>query len=301
MAFRLDPADFSGQKLRTGIVRSLCETRDLLERQPQGLSSAVHEARKTFKRLRALYRLVAHENEQLLEHENARLRDTARLLAECREAAALTETMQWLAAQTRKADESALLARTLTALEKRRDATSGDAQTSARIAEVMAACDAAMAGASDLDLPSGRKKMAHLLRNGWFHGLQHARRVLSPLTVDAHAEDFHDLRKSVQTLHAFHGLLRPLWPLAFTARQESLGELADTLGRERDLFLLLALMEREPAHFGAPIEQVIQQRIIARRREALRLSALQQAARLFDTDPLADAERIAILWQALAK
>lgn len=299
MAFRLDPTALSGPKLRAGAEKALEEAIAGLTDRPQGLHTAVHEARKGLKRLRALYRLVARDDKDFFARENARLRDAARLLAEGREAAALVETAGWLAGQARSPEETALLSRTVKALEARRDAVT-EADAEARIGEAVEALRAAAEETAGLSLPAGRRQAARLIGRGWRRALRRGRRVLSPLTVEASPEDFHELRKSAQTVNAYHTLLRPLWPQAMTARQEQLGVLVDALGRENDLAGLVGLMEREPQHFGEPIEQVVLQRIVARQRQALRLSALQQAAKIFAADPGDDALRIEILWRELA-
>lgn len=298
MALRLDPNALTGAKLRAGVGKALAEAVTWLNERPAGVHEAIHEARKTLKRLRALYRLMAHDDEDFYERENGRLRDAARHLAETREAAALAETARWLVSQARTADETTLLSRAAGALEARRDAMS-DEDIERQVALAIADLRAAVDGAADLSVPDGRKKTARLIARGWRRALRRGRRALSPLTVDSAPEDFHDLRKSVQTVNAYHGLLKPLWPQALQARQDGLRDLIDTLGRENDLAGLVALMGREPQHFGEAIEQVVLQRILARRRQALRLTALQQAAKVFEPDPRDDARRIEILWKGL--
>lgn len=299
MALRLDPTTLTGAKLRGGVARALDEAAASLTDRPEGIHTAVHETRKTLKRLRALYRLVAHGSPALLERENARLRDAAGHLSEGREAAALAETANWLAGQGRTADETALLARMARALEVRRDAIDPkdiERQVTLATTDIRSAID----GVTELSLPESRRKTAKLIANGWRRALRKGRRILSPLTVDSQAEAFHDLRKVTQTLDAYHGLLKPLWPEAMAARQDRLRNLIDTLGRENDLAGLTGLMAREPRHFGEAIEQVILQRILAKRRQALRLAALQQAAKIYAGDPQDDANRVEILWKGLS-
>lgn len=299
MTLRLDPAALSAARLRNGAEKALDEIVTQLTERPDGLHAAIHAARKTLKRLRAFHRLVARRDRAFFARQNARLRDAAQGLAETRETAALAETAEWLATQARSPEEIALLARISKALAARRDALD-DSALETPIAGAIAACRAAKEELAGLDLPGGRRKMGRLVAHGWRHALRRARRTLSPLTVDAEGEGFHELRKSAQTLNAYLMLLRPLWPEAMTARQEMLKPLIETLGRENDIAGLIDLMGREPRHFGEPIEQVVLHRLLGKRRQALRLAALQQAAKVFDADPDEDARRIEILWKALA-
>lgn len=298
MALRLDPTTLTGTRLRAGVAKALAGIVTSLTEQPQGPHTAIHEARKTLKRLRALCRLISDGDTRFCERETVRLRDAARHLASGREAAAFAETARWLVSLARSADETALVSRIATALEARRDALS-DADVEQQIALAVIDCRAAMEDASEFSLPDSRKKMAKRVAGSWQRALRHGRRTLSPLTVDAEADAFHELRKSIQRLNAYHDLLRPLWPQAMIARQDKLRTLIDTLGRENDLAGIAALMGHEPQHFGEAIEQVVFQRILSRRRQALRLVALQQAAKIFAADPQEDARRIEALWRAV--
>lgn len=298
MAPRLDPRDPDGVRLRKAIGTTLSRTADALEAADGDRHTAIHEARKTFKRLRALYRLMDEAGPEALEREGARLRAAARLLAASREPAALAETGRWLEESARNAEENARFARLATTLEARRDAMAGE-NIDAAATSAAALCREAARTAPDLPWPNGSGRTAKLLARGWRRLMIEGRRTLSPMTVDSEADVFHDLRKRAQTMSACHSLLKPLWPEAMRIRQESYRDLIDNLGRDNDLDELVTLMEREPQRFGEAIEQVILQRLIARRRQALRLLSLQQAASVFGPDPKDDARRIRLLWEAL--
>ncbi|ASY70513.1 hypothetical protein SF83666_c31080 [Sinorhizobium fredii CCBAU 83666] len=68
----------------------------VLKDQPAGVHEAIHDARKNFKRLRSLYRLVACDAPLFQKQENARIRDVARNLSTVRDAAALVENASYL-------------------------------------------------------------------------------------------------------------------------------------------------------------------------------------------------------------
>ena len=54
-----------------------------------------------------------------------------------------------------------------------------------------------------------------------------------------------------------------------------------------------------PSAARAAIDQVILERLLTRRRQALRLLSLQQAAPILTVDPEKDARRIRILWEVV--
>src|SRR5580700_8770899 len=60
---------------------------------------AIHEARKSIKKVRALLRLMSAEFGEAYARENARLRDIARRLSQFRDAFAIIETFDDLAAK----------------------------------------------------------------------------------------------------------------------------------------------------------------------------------------------------------
>ena len=69
---------------------------DILYHEKAGRYQAIHDARKCFKRLRGLFRLVRDAQPDLFAAENARVRDIAATLSLVRDATALVETMDRL-------------------------------------------------------------------------------------------------------------------------------------------------------------------------------------------------------------
>lgn len=298
MAPRLDPRDRDSSRLRKTVSNSLFEVALSFATPGADAHALIHEARKTFKRLKTLCRLLEKLDPDAFSGFHADLAEVGRDLAETREATALAETASWLSSSARTPDETTRFTRLAKALEARRDAFPA-ADLRAILSKATIRCRTISERAANLPYPQGRKKTARLLAHGWQTIMQEGRRTLSPLTVDADAEAFHDLRRCAQNLSAACGLLRSLWPEAMRARQESCRDLIDNLGRESDIEGLILLMRREPQHFGEAIDQVILERLMQRRRQALRLLALQQAAPLFAVDPEKDARRIRILWEVV--
>jgi len=298
MILRLDPSMLSAAQLRGGAEKALDDIVVLFTEQPGGLHHAVHEARRALKRLRAFHRLFAEGDPAFFRHQNARLRDAARLLAEGREVAALAETGEWLVTEAGKPQEAALFKRVAAVLAARREAMD-HAALEANVAQVIAACRKVRGGLTDFDLPDSRRRLAKIVARGWKRILTQGNGVV--LSVAGGGKGFHELRKSAQTLNACLILLRPLWPQAMLARQEMLRPIIAALGRENDLAGLALLMERSPQDFGEPIEQVVLQRLITQRREALQRTALQQAESVFAINAKEDANRIALLWETLSR
>lgn len=300
MAPRFDPRDRDSGRLRKAVSNSLFELALAFSTPGKNAHTLIHEARKPLKHLKTLSRLLHKVDPEAFTRFHAELADLGSALAETREAAALAETASWLAASARAPDEASRFTRLAKTLEARRDALpAADLRTV--LGKAGARCRALSEMAGNLPYPQGRKKTARLLAHSWQEMMQEGRRTLSPLTVESEAEAFHDLRRCAQNLSAACALLRSLWPEAMRARQESCRDLIDNLGRESDIEGLMQLMRREPQHFGEAIDQVILERLLTRRRQALRLLSLQQAAPILTVDPEKDARRIRILWEVVGE
>jgi CHAD domain-containing protein len=74
----------------------------VLKDQPAGVHEAIHDGRKSFKRPRSLYRLIACDAPLFQKQENARIRDVARNLSTVRNAACETSTEAKLLRELRK-------------------------------------------------------------------------------------------------------------------------------------------------------------------------------------------------------
>src|SRR5262245_43146283 len=99
MSFALRP----GESLRKGIRRIARKQLDIATNEVDGdhkkvRDEAVHTARKCFKKLRAVLRLVQPViSESTFEQENARFRDASRPLTEVRDAKIMISTLDELA------------------------------------------------------------------------------------------------------------------------------------------------------------------------------------------------------------
>src|SRR5436190_20379458 len=98
MSFELKPDESLGKGLRR-IVRGQLENglEELTGARPEPRDEALHEARKCFKKVRAMLRLVRPKiGTKMYRGENLCIRDAARPLTEVRDAKILIETLDSL-------------------------------------------------------------------------------------------------------------------------------------------------------------------------------------------------------------
>lgn len=234
---------------------------DILQRQPDGRYEAVHEARKCFKRLRGLLRLIRPAAPKFAKRENARIRDIARTLSAERDAAALVEAMDRLLLSQGTADNHDTLFAIRDRLVARRDEIAADTgQIDECIAAAIEACREGAAAFSDLKLPRKPGKVAAILARGAADNYRHARRALERASDDGHIEDWHDLRKRIK-YHRMHiQLLSDAWPGEMALRAEAANIAGEALGNDRDIDNLALLIEAEPDAFASGCELAILRR-----------------------------------------
>ncbi|MBP1846921.1 CHAD domain-containing protein [Rhizobium petrolearium] len=301
MAYRLRPAKPFTAEFRSVAENQLLKAIRLLEDQPDGPHEAVHDARKRFKRIRALYRLVQPDAKEFRRRENARIRDMARTLSAVRDATALVETVDYLANQTGSAEETAALAFALKVLTERRDRIAAEEHDlPAKVAAAVATCHEAVGAIEELELDDAPGKTARRLAKAWRKQRLRAHAAFAACEERGDAEAYHELRKCGQTYWMHTSLLGDIWPSAMLAKQRQAKELVDLLGHEHDLSVLTGLVNESPELFGNGDTLALILGAIIARQQALRHEALERAQDAFSDSAETESALIALLWKKAA-
>jgi len=265
MAFELHPGEPLGAAVRRAVTEELTAAADGLADGggPVARDEAVHEARKSVKRVRSLLRLVRGRIDPHRRRDaNARLRAAAGGLGEVRDALVLMETAAALRADDHgDAPVTAVLDALVEALTERRAAVvlrtvSGPADGGAvRAAAALVDVRGALAA---LDVEDGYP--ADGLRWAYRGG-----RAGLDLPVDAEGEAFHEWRKRAKDLRYHLEFLAPVWQGPLGAHAEELHRLTDLLGHEHDLAVLVATLGREPELLPEGDRALVRSRVAARR------------------------------------
>ncbi|KAA3503441.1 CHAD domain-containing protein [Agrobacterium sp. 16-2014-1-2a] len=302
MPFRIDPNKPFDDEIRRAGLELIEEAITSLRDQPSGRDEAVHDARKRFKRLRALYRLIARAAPDFSKEENARFRDIARSLAFAREATALVETVEYLETFAASTTQGKALRSIATVLRKRRDhAIEHEAGLDEAIAAAIAGCEEARKRLKAVSLPDELKDVTRLVKTGWAKQRKRARKALADCHEQADVEHFHELRKAGQAYWMHLGLLRRLWPSAMRAKRADTKRLVDILGHEHDLSVLAAFADREPERFGNGERLALLLDAIIQRQQALRGDALELANEVFSESARTESRIVGLLWRQAAK
>lgn len=295
MAFRLERDESVSDGLRRVIREELKSAAELLAGSTKANpDEAIHEARKSVKKVRAVLRLTHPDSDGAPSRENARLRDIAGRLSEFRDDVAIIETFDDLK-KTNKPGHAATGFRSVRASLARqlRDARSDDvAAVLHEAAGSLLESRKRMKAWVALDL-NGYDALAPGLENSYRRGrkaLTKALRVRSP-------ENLHHLRKRVKD-HWYHvRLLEGIWSETMGAREKSLKDLETWLGEDHNLVVLTERLTAEPAKYGSKrdLESVL--RSIRDWQTELRKKALPLAERVYEEKPGEFVRRIKHLWQ----
>mgnify|MGYP006278008515 CR=1 FL=1 len=259
---------------------------------------AVHQARKRFKKVRAVLRLARGSLDEVYALENVWFRDIARTLARVRDAGALIETVDGIRQTFAEQIEPDAFAAAREALVRRRGELakeSGD--LSDRTADVAAQLRAIRGRVERWRLSAaGFDALEPGLRRTYRRG----RKALGAAYEELTPEAFHEWRKRVK-YHWYHvRLLREVWPGLMKARRRGVKDLADRLGDSHDLAVLQRTLRESPEEFGDTREVQALLGLVRRRQTELRAEARPLGRRIFAEKPKALSKRIARYWRAWA-
>ncbi|MER8647700.1 CHAD domain-containing protein [Mesorhizobium sp. M0586] len=293
MSFRIDPRlpltgevrRILGEEIGKALAH-LAVARD----QPE---QALHKCRKRLKSARALLRLVRSGNETFCRTENQCYRQVAALLAGPREATALVETVDRLAAAFPEQVAGGGLDSVRDRLIARQHETHAGAGLDAAIGAATAACEEGLIRIERLLLPDLPEHAADVLAEGARKTLRRARKALDRAGSRGEAEDFHDLRKAAKT-HSIHlSLLGRLWPTPIKVRRKAVDELGERLGELHDVFVMRVLLEADGEPLGDAQDTRLLGKLLKRSEKSLKKSCLAGAAELFGDSPKRSTKKLA--------
>lgn len=253
---------------------------------------AVHNARKTGKRVRAILRLVRPAlSDELYRRENGRFRDASRLLAAARDAAVMVETLDALFLPQDADPESdppplpetheyaplrqRLLNRyTTTSNQIIHDAT--------RRNQFLGMVRAGRVQVSQWPpLPDNFATVSSGLRRTYHSG----RKLRKAAYTQATAHAFHEWRKQVKYLWHQLELLQPIAPTLLDPHIEALHTLSSLLGDDHDLAELSLLLDTEPQLLPDAAQRQPFQALLAQRQAELHESIRPLGQQLYDAKP----------------
>jgi CYTH domain-containing protein/CHAD domain-containing protein len=293
MGYVLDPAGTMQDEVCRVAAERLDAAIEQLEAVGAGTvdaETAVHEVRKRCKETRGLARLVQPALGHRFRPFDAMVRSAANHLSATRDAHALLATLDRLL-EAHELDD--------------RLASVRDHQASVAAAATLAieAGNEEIIAARNL-LIEARKRSQHWklpddvesIADGLDATYRTGRQALRSAQRDLSDEHMHEWRKSVKYLWYQMRLLRDASPSVIEPLIDQLDRLADALGDDHDLAVLVASLDADAARFGTP-EIVAHARDVAREQQrVLRIPALRAGAVVYTERPRAFRSRVTRYW-----
>jgi CHAD domain-containing protein len=274
MAYRLE----KGEPVPDGLKRIVRDEIDsavglLRGKRKASRDEAIHEARKSIKKVRAILKLVRAELGELYTPENAELRDIARKLSGFRDAAAMIETFRDLKRSYAESIAPARLSSFGTALARAKK----QAAASADFRNVLTEAESALRRI-------GENAATWPLKTDGFGAIQpglketyrRGRKALVRARTDPSPENYHELRKRAKDL-LYQGRVLGIEK----DDEKSLKDLETSLGDDHNL----ALLRIGIPSFGNLRNTDLVLSLIDRHQKKLRDDALASADRIYKEKP----------------
>jgi CHAD domain-containing protein len=284
MPFRLTQDESIPRGLRR-IARAEIDAavENLRVKTPAKRDAAVHEARKSLKKLRSLLRMISPVLGDSIRKENAALRNLGRSLSQMRDAAAMLETVNLIGKKYKGEPAARDLAELRSLFVKRR----ADARTSSETVSTAEQGIATLRGLrrrlNNWNLTADVHSMAPGVRKIYRRG----RTALSKAEKNPNPENLHELRKRVKDYWYQVRLLESIWPDQGSSREKELRDVQEWLGEAHNLAVL-----REETTTGGLTA------LINDYERELREKSLVAAASLYEKKPREHTREIATLWEA---
>lgn len=272
------------------IAEAIAALEDVDDADRAGIERAVHDARKRCKEVRALARLVRSQLGSEFDRFNRDVRDAADALAPIRDSHALLATFDDLRA-TQATDAE---------LERVR---AGQAEAASGATKAVGGGDPRVARAVELLERAGSRidrwrvgDDAAVLRTGLRETYRRGHRAFRRAQDEPTDEHVHEWRKAAKHLWYQVRLVQRAAPSVLEPLVASLDDLAEALGDDHDLAVLIERMDERPGRFGGKRSVKRARKLARAEQKRLRRRAFRLAETIYAETPGAFARRMATYW-----
>lgn len=261
----------------------------LLESWHDEPSDHIHRSRQSFRRIRAVVRLLRPVAPYIYDVENRFYRDTGQQLSNVRDSNAMVEAIEFLERTFDCDAPKDSLAMLKTSLRRRvknelEGSSSDIAVTCSDVAEELE-----MAGRRLHGIPLDGVKLRHLKRSTR-KGLRSCGKAFRKFRRYERAEDLHAWRKQTKYAYYHARLMQEVMPRWSRRYGSSLKQLGILLGHWQDLFVLDQLLASQPDELGIDSHRRKIREMVASSQNALKGQAVDSGIQIFQPRdaPIAD-------------
>ena len=256
---------------------------------------AIHEARKSIKKIRGTLRLMQPELGQTYRKENGRLRETGRHLSELRDAGAIVEVFDDLTTNYRHQLKPEAARAVRRGLLKNKQETERRLKVDSMIHQAIAALKAV---GKDVDKWPLHTDGFEAITPGFKDRYRRGKRAMAVASKDPTPENFHEWRKRVKD-HWYHiKLLENTWTEILQARESALDDLQNWLGDDHNLVVLGEKLHDDPEQFGGKDNVQLFTAVMQEYGDELRTKSFALGAKIYEQKPKLLVRDLSNLWDA---
>ncbi len=296
MAYRFKAKESVADGIRR-IVREEVDsaTKGLAGARGRKLDEAVHEARKSIKKIRGALRLMQPELGHFYRDENERLGETGRKLSEIRDAEAIIEVFQGVVEKYRAQFKPEAVRVVRRGLQKNKQET---AKRIKRDVVVRQATSALRTIGKEVDKWPIKTDGFDALAPGFKRRYRGGKEAMMVAQKQPAAETFHEWRKRVKD-HWYHvRLLESLWTEVLQTREGELKDLETWLGDDHNLVVLREKLKGDPDLYGGDANVEVFTTLMEQYSEELRQKSFALGAKIYEQKPKLLVREMAKLWDA---
>lgn len=209
--------------------------------QEKDPDKAVHEIRKSFKRIRASLRLIRDEiGYSTYYRENAFCRDEAKLISDLRDLKVFHEDLGYLAKAHNDSADLKLIELLQEEILNRKDQRFSKVYSEQVFQTIIQDVKAAM---DRIKLLHFKHDNFQVIVGGLYRIYKQGQKELELVKKEPTTENYHDLRKRVKYLMYFAQILKPVYPQYFKGMDKMLDKASDQLGIDHNYAELIRFVE----------------------------------------------------------
>jgi len=294
MGYRFRESESVPEGMKRITLEQIDGALDRLTLKTRSKQRAVHDARVSFKKIRAVLRLAYGElGHEIYKRENIEYRDAGRRLSAARDTEVVAGTLEDLVREFNKQ----LSAPDIKTLRKRVRRSRAEHQID-RKRTLPEVAEALRSARQRVEAWPVEKDGFAALSIGLKRVYKRGRTSFLLINVERTTENLHEWRKQVKYLWYQVCILNPMWPKPLDILAHELNKLADYLSEDHDLALLTRTSIEQASALSTPgeVENLIL--LIDQRRVQLQARAAAIGARIYAEKPKAFVNRMQSYWEA---
>lgn len=300
MGYELSKNESIAENIRRMWSQELSVAIETLENSGNEPDKAIHDVRKSIKKIRAVLRLVKHDmGKEMFGKENIRYRNIGHLLSHVRDATVMIKTLYKLRETNRRVIPRVAYTNAQKKLSARQvEISKHFFEDNQSIAAVLTALREAQQQQPQVSVS---KESFSVFAVNIHQIYKRGKKAYAHASKQPSIDSFHELRKEVKVLWYHTRILKPAWPSIMESYATELGVLSELLGNDHDMGVLYEEIKSGRLSFGRKATASTILKLIESYRENLQQQLYPMARRVFAERAKDYTSRLKVYWTIWCK